>query len=585
MPTNSFPLPTSMHCTALPPNPELTRPDQTRPDERESTTPTNMQQRKRSQTTKGTTTRVDGKNRQHHGSVEQPSSLPLLSTSPSLKHNISHRRRSTANSKSGGNQHFNMLLWRVLPVLGAVGMLVMYYTMSSRILRQSIQMKITNPVLSLSSAALPRVPVVVKPRCVGYYFNGQATSSLVGAERLDPNLLRLYDIKHMRRPSDGGPILQMTEDDWKRQLALKDSKDYDHGSIDTFQDEGRDCGAQYDWQTTSFPTCNHLMELDMTYLVARPDVVDDNSHDTNNNATVANKHPWSTTWEPLRFIAHGYWRDVWKAEAIHNVATPAEKIVLKTLRYQHDYKPRNYDRHRRDAVAMERLSSSEFIMDIYASCGNGGLFEFADGGSLEDSIWYSDEEETKPWSSQERLVVAYQAAAGIAAVHNVAKEGVAAIAHTDITPGQFVYVDRAGVFRLNDFNRCRFIGWNNRTNTACPYHVGSNPGTFRSPEEYAYEAQTEKVDVYSLGNVLFAILTKQWPFEEVEDDKKARRRIKNGERPAIPDPIRNSTDPFDKAMLHAIEMCWIQNPVERASAREVQDYMTKELKRLGVKEN
>jgi serine/threonine protein kinase len=105
---------------------------------------------------------------------------------------------------------------------------------------------------------------------------------------------------------------------------------------------------------------------------------------------------------------------------------------------------------------------------------------------------------------------------------------------------------------------------------------------FRSPEEYAYEPQSEKVDVYSLGNVLYGILTQLWPFEELKTDKKAREKVKKGERPSIDNGILNSTDPFDQAMLKAIEMCWIQDPVKRASAREVQTFIAGELERLGV---
>jgi hypothetical protein len=103
-------------------------------------------------------------------------------------------------------------------------------------------------------------------------------------------------------------------------------------------------------------------------------------------------------------------------------------------------------------------------------------------------------------------------AASIADMHNIDKEGQASMAHTDITPAQFVWYD--GMYRLNDFNRARFLGWSRERNEPCGYHVGSNPGKVcralentdfnsqtsanlylknRSPEEYAYELQSEKV--------------------------------------------------------------------------------------------
>jgi hypothetical protein len=58
-----------------------------------------------------------------------------------------------------------------------------------------------------------------------------------------------------------------------------------------------------------------------------------------------------------------------------------------------------------------------------------------------------------------------------------------------------------------------------------------------------------------------------------------------GKRPEIPESIRNSSDPFEKALLKVIEMCWIHDPTKRASARELQNLITSELERLGVETN
>jgi serine/threonine protein kinase len=224
-----------------------------------------------------------------------------------------------------------------------------------------------------------------------------------------------------------------------------DSEDYRHGYPDKFEDG--DCVAQYDWQTSSFPTSNLLMEIDMT--------------DLGLNAKGE---------DSLRLIANGFWRDVWRVRDQHSF------VVLKTIRYEHDYEERNYDRHRRDAVAMERLTGSPYVMDIYAFTANSGLNEFADGGTIEDEIWYQDDD-GEDWSPSQRLVIAHQLAFGLADAHNIGKEGVPAMAHADITTSQFVYVKEAGIYKLNDFNRCRFIRIDKKTNKTCPYTVGNNPGT------------------------------------------------------------------------------------------------------------
>jgi hypothetical protein len=247
---------------------------------------------------------------------------------------------------------------------------------------------------------------------------------------------------------------------------------------------GKDCVAQYKWQESMYPTCNHFMELDITKSMSqhlRNNIFEDSSAKSGdvesygpgmkNVKVSATPRPVSTS---LKFLSCGYWRDVWQLTDYRD-KDRLERIVLKTQRYEHDLTARNYDRHRRDAVASERLTSSPFIMDIYGYCATSGLFEFADGGSLDDAIWEPNLD-VNPWSPMERLIVSYQVASALAEVHNYPKQGVPAIAHTDITTGQYVYVQEAGSFKLQDFNRARFIAWNKKTNTTCSYSVGNNPG-------------------------------------------------------------------------------------------------------------
>lgn len=106
----------------------------------------------------------------------------------------------------------------------------------------------------------------------------------------------------------------------------------------------------------------------------------------------------------------------------------------------------------------------------------------------------------------------------------------------------------------------------------------------RSPEEYAYERQSEKVDIYSLGNVLYSVLTGLRPWEGIKD-KSAQKKIQAGERPEIPSSYRDSTNPFEQALLKLIALSWIHEPTKRASARELQKFIISELERLGVEKD
>lgn len=44
----------------------------------------------------------------------------------------------------------------------------------------------------------------------------------------------------------------------------------------------------------------------------------------------------------------------------------------------------------------------------------------------------------------------------------------------DITPSQFIFID--GKWKMNDFNRCRFMRVSKEDNSPCGFRVGANPG-------------------------------------------------------------------------------------------------------------
>lgn len=372
------------------------------------------------------------------------------------------------------------------------------------------------------------------PRYVRYICSDN-TSNNVKVSRLDMDM-ELYPSKRQ---------IYISKTAQARQTFIQDnSDDFKYGRRDEWESE--DCKAQYEWQTQSFPTCNTLHETNLLHSI-RADPTQ-------------------------RIVGNGYWRDVWLL-----VRGDAEPLVFKTLRYRHAFEDRNGDRHRRDAVAMEHLTKYKMVVNIYGFCGNSGLFEYADSGSLSDIIWSSKGRGGKAAATDlERLHVAAQAAMGVAAIHNADREGVPSMVHTDITPSQFVGVN--GLFKVNDFNRARFVRWNSTSKQPCPHHVGRNPGKNRSPEEYAHEPQTEKVDVYSLGNILYMLLTGLWPFEDVSEEE-AQKQVKEGLRPVFPIEIWNSTNPIIQDLKEIMFRCHAQDPSKRATARQVERMLLQSLQR------
>lgn len=113
----------------------------------------------------------------------------------------------------------------------------------------------------------------------------------------------------------------------------------------------------------------------------------------------------------------------------------------------------------------------------------------------------------------------------------------------------------------------------------------------RSPEEVAYflkmsnqfETNLEKSDVYTMGNVMYYILTMHWLFEGYKT-KDAELELATGKRSPFPNEILGSDDRAIHAVRKAIEMCWTHSPEERPKATQIRKFLEHELKGvLGVK--
>lgn len=361
-----------------------------------------------------------------------------------------------------------------------------------------------------------------KPLLIGCYFNKNASETPL---ILKVRSLQVYDEEN-RYPSKRQ--VEWTARDESFQTQLRDSKKYKREMPQ--QRDTRECKLPFNWQRKYIPTCNCIHEHDFTGFYRE-------------SSTVVE--------ENIRLIASGFWRDVWK---IQDLGLPGTWIAAKTLRTVHPYTARNLDRHRRDALATERTSSSPFTMNMFAFCGHTVLMEYSHEGSLSDVIWPINGNCTL--SAKQRFQYAVEAAKGLVDLQYADRPDAATISHTDITPSQFVVLN--GTLKLNDFNRARFITFDERNGKACAFRVGMNPGKYRSPEEYAYEDETEKIDVYAIGNVFYSLLTESWPYHELPEEE-AQDRIRKGEHPDL-SMFVNTTNPYEKILVEATIWSWTKDP-------------------------
>lgn len=106
-------------------------------------------------------------------------------------------------------------------------------------------------------------------------------------------------------------------------------------------------------------------------------------------------------------------------------------------------------------------------------------------GTKPDSESYKSSESSQkavglPELSTRRILeMALDAARGLQAMHEV--DG-GPIVHADLQPRQLL-LDGNGVVKINDLNRCRFMGRDEEGNP-CPFRIAKGNGVWRAPEEF-----------------------------------------------------------------------------------------------------
>jgi len=277
----------------------------------------------------------------------------------------------------------------------------------------------------------------------------------------------------------------------------------------------------------------------------------------------------------IGYVGSGLWRQVWKVQP-RIKGVERENAVVKVMKSQHDVCPRNFDRHRRDAIVMERLTKSPHVVSIYGFCGNSVLTEFA-GVTLDDYLFegtsisnehnrYNNKFDasgsvgSNPTNITFKIQLALDVMKGLKAMHDDD------IAHADIQSKQFL-LDPVDGIKVNDFNRCRFLPRHDTDNHVCKVKIPSAPGGKRSPEEYEMQKIDTKIDVFSAGNILYGILTGSKPFNDLTRAD-MRGNVMKGIKPKIEEIFRTVGTP-DGDLAGIVDRSFEFDPEKRPSASQI----------------
>eukprot|EP00633_Aureoumbra_lagunensis_P010604 CAMPEP_0197340654 /NCGR_PEP_ID=MMETSP0892-20130614/45785_1 /TAXON_ID=44058 ORGANISM="Aureoumbra lagunensis, Strain CCMP1510" /NCGR_SAMPLE_ID=MMETSP0892 /ASSEMBLY_ACC=CAM_ASM_000538 /LENGTH=719 /DNA_ID=CAMNT_0042845421 /DNA_START=66 /DNA_END=2222 /DNA_ORIENTATION=+ len=260
---------------------------------------------------------------------------------------------------------------------------------------------------------------------------------------------------------------------------------------------------------------------------------------------------------------------------------------------------------RKEALKHQRMKNHPNIISFYGVCLEPSdkaclVIEFASGGTLFDRIYKIDIDISTPLA----LAYAFELVAGLVHLHKNS------ICHRDLKSLN-VLIAAGGILKLSDFGLAKVKStFSSATSTKSSvgtwawilklsdFGLAKVKSTFSSatstkssvgtwawmaPEQHdddpKVEIDWEKNDVYSLGMVLFEIVTKKQPWDGLNPTQIIRAVLDKKKRPEI----ATSDESRHKVLVAILKKCWNQDATQRPSLKngDIQERIATTLKQLG----
>ncbi|XP_076189355.1 mitogen-activated protein kinase kinase kinase 7 isoform X3 [Aptenodytes patagonicus] len=197
------------------------------------------------------------------------------------------------------------------------------------------------------------------------------------------------------------------------------------------------------------------------------------------------------------------------------------------------------------------------IVKLYGACLNPVclVMEYAEGGSLYNVLHGA--EPLPHYTAAHAMSWCLQCSQGVAYLHSMKPK---ALIHRDLKPPNLLLVAGGTVLKICDFG------------TACDIqtHMTNNKGSaaWMAPEVFEGSNYSEKCDVFSWGIILWEVITRRKPFDEIGGPAfRIMWAVHNGTRPPL---IKNLPKPIESLMTR----CWSKDPSQRPSMEEIVKIMS-----------
>ena len=222
-------------------------------------------------------------------------------------------------------------------------------------------------------------------------------------------------------------------------------------------------------------------------------------------------------------------------------------VALKVLHREADEEEGREDRFKREIAILSRLRHAAVPAILAWGEREGELYfvsELVDGVALR-----TETGRRGVWPGREAAALVAGVADALAAAHALG------VVHRDVNPNN-IMVTRDGSVRLLDFGIARSVGVDITSITTTGTIIGT-PG-YMAPEQFEARAIDGRTDIYSLGVVLFEMLSGQLPFAGSTPVAVALQH-----KTEPPPPVRSIRHDVPVWLERVILKCLEKDPVRR----------------------